>query len=237
MSTLQPPGPHDAALLLPWYINGTLAENEHRAVAAHLHECSTCRRELESIHEVRQQAHAVFAGSPVPARLHAEVMCRVKAQAPRRLQPGFTPSRSAAAPSSRRPPRPASSRTLLQSLVDALQSVRQPRWAAALAVLVIVVQAGALGWFALNARPEPQVRSRSVESSPTRISIVFNPQATEAEIRAAMTALGGRIVDGPSEEGAYLVELPSLAPTVLSQRLREMRARPGLVERIENAAP
>jgi anti-sigma factor RsiW len=210
MSTLQPPTPHDAELLLPWYVNGTLAESEHRAVEAHLRECAACSGELESVREVRQQAREVFANAPVPARLRAEVLSRVKAQASRR--------------------------TLWQSLVDAL-SVRPPRWAAALAVAIIVVQAGALGWFALQGTPEPQVRARSVESSAARIRIVFNPRATEEEIRAGLIALGGRIVDGPSPDGGYVVELPAVEPTVLSQRLRELRARPGLVERIENAAP
>jgi anti-sigma factor RsiW len=216
MSTPQPPALHDAALLLPWYINGTLTETEHRVVAAHLHGCAACCKELESIREVRQQARTIFASSPVPASLHTAVMSRVKAAAPRRLQP---------------------SRTLLQSLADALQALRPPRWAAALAVTIIVVQAGALSWFALNAGPEPQVRARSVESAAARIRIVFNPRATEGEIRAALIALGGRIVDGPSPEGDYVIELPTVAPTVLSQRLRELRARPGLVERIENASP
>jgi anti-sigma factor RsiW len=212
MTTLQSPAPHDAALLLPWYVNGTLAESEHRAVEAHLRECAACSGELDSIREVREQARGFFAASPVPARLRTEVLSRVKAQASR------------------------PSRTLLQSLADAL-AVRPPRWAAAAAVAIIVVQAGALGWFALNAGPEPQVRSRSVEAPHARIRIVFNPRAPEEEIRAGLIALGGRIIDGPSLDGAYVVELPAVEPTVLSQRLRELRARPGLVERIENAAP
>jgi anti-sigma factor RsiW len=237
MSTLQPPAVHDAALLLPWYLNGTLAESQHHEVAAHLDECAVCRGELESIREVRQQAREIFASSPVPTRLHAEVMSRVKEQAPQRLQPSFTPSQSASMAGSGRPPRPTGARTLLQSLGDVLQSMRAPRWASALAVMIIVVQAGALSWFALKESAEPQVRSRAMEAMPARISIVFNPRATEAEIRAALTALGGRIVDGPAHDGAYVIELPAVEPTVLSQRLRELRQRPGLVERIENAPP
>jgi anti-sigma factor RsiW len=237
MSTLQPPAPHDAALLLPWYLNGTLAESENREVAAHLDECAACRGELESIREVRQQAREIFASPAVPTRLHPEVMSRVKEQALQRWQPGFTPSQSASTPGSRRPPRPTGARTLLQSLADVLQGMRTPRWVAALAVSIIVVQAGALSWFALKESAEPQVRSRAVEAMPARIRIVFNPRATEEEIRAALTALGGRIVDGPVQDGAYVIELPAVEPTVLSQRLRELRQRPGLVERIENAAP
>ncbi len=237
MSTLQPPAVHDAALLLPWYLNGTLAESQHHEVAAHLHECAACRGELESIRQVRQQAREIFASPPVPMRLHDEVMSRVRARAPQRLQPSFTPGQSASMAGSRRPPRPTGARTLLQSLADLLQGTRTPRWVAALAVSIIVVQAGALSWFALQERAEPQVRSRAVEATPARISIVFNPRATEEEMRAALAALGGRIVDGPAQDGAYVIELPAVEPTVLSQRLRELRQRPGLVDRIENAAP
>ena len=35
--------------LLPWYLNGSLAEYEHKAVDDHLNECLVCRRELLSL--------------------------------------------------------------------------------------------------------------------------------------------------------------------------------------------
>jgi hypothetical protein len=209
----QPPGPHEAALLLPWYIGGTLGESERLFVEAHLRECVECRSELESVEDVRQRARVMFGSGPAPsARLHARVMARVRESQP-------------AAPSP------------LQSFAESFQWLLRPKWVPALAAMLIVVQAGALGWFALQGSPQPEVRTRSVEAAAARIRVVFNPRATEAEIRAALTALGGSIVDGPSPDGAYVVELPAVEPMVLSQRLRELRARPGLVERIENAAP
>jgi anti-sigma factor RsiW len=209
----QPPGPHEAALLLPWYVGGTLGDGERLFVEAHLRECAECRSELESVEDVRQRTRAMFGSGLAPsARLHAEVMARVRES-------------------------PPTAPTPLQSFAEALQWLLRPKWAPALAALLIVVQAGALGWFVLQGSPQPEVRTRSVEAAAARIRVVFNPNATEAEIRAALTALGGRIVDGPSADGVYVIELPAVEPTILSQRLRELRQRPGLVERIENAAP
>lgn len=227
----QPPDPHELALLLPWYAGGTLAEGERLMVEAHLRECAECRGELESIVSLRQSARAMFASAPGPsARLHAEVMARVRES----RRDAAAQTNAAKGTPQREAPR---SRSLLQSLAAAFQLLMRPSWAPALATFLIVVQAGMLGWLALQDGPQPQVHSRSVEPAAARIRIVFNPHATEQDIRVALTALGGRIVDGPSVDGAYVIELPAVEPTVLSQRLRELRARPGIVERIENAAP
>jgi anti-sigma factor RsiW len=224
----QPPEPHEPALLLPWYVAGTLAENERLMVEAHLRECPECRHELESVVSVRQSTRAMFEKAAAPSeRLHAEVMARV-----RESRRAATESGAASPQRSRATPRP-----LLQSIAEGLQLLMRPKWAPALAVLLIVVQAGVLTRIALQGSPEPQVQPRGIEVAAARIRIVFDPQATARDIRAALTALGGRIVDGPSPEGAYVIELPEVEPTVLGQRLRELRARPALVERIENVVP
>jgi anti-sigma factor RsiW len=203
-------------LLLPWYANGTLAEGERLKVEAHLRECAECRGELESVVSLRQDARAMFESEPAPsARLRSEVMARVRKS-----------RRGAAQP-----------RPFLESLATLFQPLMRPKWAPALAAMLIVVQAGMLGWFALQSSPQPEVQPRGVETAAARIRIVFNPHATEQDIRAALTALNGRIVDGPSADGGYVIELPAVEPTVLSQRLRELRERPGVVERIENVAP
>jgi hypothetical protein len=114
----------------------------------------------------------------------------------------------------------------------------RPAWAPALAVLLIIVQAGALAWLSYErSHNPPPVTARGIEPSAARIRIVFNPLATEQDIRSALRTLGGRIVDGPAPDGVYVIQLPAVAPTVLSQRLRALREQPGLVERIENATP
>lgn len=219
--------PHEAALLLPWFASGTLAREERLLVEAHLRECAECRNELETIMSIRERTPMMFASVPGPSeRLHTEVMARV-----RESRPDVRTEPTQREGTSRR-------RTLLQLLGASFQQLARPSWAPTLAVLLIIVQAGALSWLTLQPRgPGPGVQTRAIEASAERIRIVFNPRATEQDIRTALIALGSRIVDGPSPEGAYVIELPVVEPALLSQRLRELRTRPGLVEQIENAAP
>jgi len=230
---VKPPAPHEAALLLPWYLNGTLAEPERRLVAEHLVACEECRSELAMTEELRRRMQAMLAEAPSPsASLRAQVMRRLAEQ--RHSSSLRAPARalgSALAPvkHTRRP-----------GFAGFLRRLLQPDWAPAAAALLILVQAGAISWLAFESRPRPstsdgQITTRSVEpAAATRIRIVFNPRAVEADIRAALQALGGRIVDGPGEDAAYVIQLPAESPAVIAQRLRELRERPGLIERIEN---
>ncbi len=66
--------------MLPWYVNGTLGEQELRAVEAHLTTCMTCQRDVRTL---RQLAVAVQVASPRPT---ADLYARTVAQlAPRGL--------------------------------------------------------------------------------------------------------------------------------------------------------
>lgn len=56
-------GADDIKLLLPWYVNGTLAADERALVEQHLDHCHDCR---ESVGELRQIASAVMKGEPTP---------------------------------------------------------------------------------------------------------------------------------------------------------------------------
>jgi hypothetical protein len=219
-----PPDLHPAALLMPWYASGTLPERERLEVEDHLRTCAACRAELESVGVFRQRARALFEDQPIPERRMFEtVMSRVQQDA-------------SARPRSARdlPARPG----LLDALLQPLRVLMRPTWAPAVAVVLIVLQAGALAWLSYErSHAPPPVTSRGIEPAAARIRIVFNPRATEQDIRTALQTLGGRIVDGPSADGAYVIQLPAIPPPVLSQRLRVLREHPALVERIENATP
>lgn len=216
--TATPREPHEIALLLPWYLSETLAEEERELLEDHLLSCAACREELTSVSIQRQHLRAVFANAHMPpARLHEKVMGSVRAPPPareRRTSP-------------------------LQAVAEFFQALMRPGWAPTAAVVFIVLQAGTLSWLLIDDRmrdPTSSVTTRSVAPATTqpRIRVVFNPSATQLDIRTALLALGGRVVDGPTADGAYVIQLPAEAPTVLAQRLRELRERPGLVERIEN---
>ena len=49
--------------LLPWYVNGTLSDDEHRAIEDHLGRCEECRESVEALSRV---SHAIRNDSPAP---------------------------------------------------------------------------------------------------------------------------------------------------------------------------
>ena len=70
---------HPAATLLPWYLNGTLREEERQEVAQHLRECQPCRTELDELSRLRQQVKAAYADLPgVSPQVFRSVMATIR---------------------------------------------------------------------------------------------------------------------------------------------------------------
>jgi hypothetical protein len=49
--------------LLPWYVNGTLLDEEHRAIEDHIEGCRECRDSVEALSRI---SHAIRNDSPAP---------------------------------------------------------------------------------------------------------------------------------------------------------------------------
>jgi len=233
------PDVHEIVLLLPWYVNGKLAEGERIEVERHLSNCPECRLELESLSEVRTQTRELLAAVPGPPdRVRKAVMDQIRRSPAAAGEAGGVSEARRVRP---RPPGTAAAPGLLPRLAGAFGVLFRPQWAPALAVLLIVGQFGALAWLAQRpAVPGPQpggIIDRGVGTAPVRLSIVFGPSVSVREISEAIHELGGRIVDGPTPQGAFTIELQPASPQETSSRLRALRARPGLVVSIENATP
>jgi hypothetical protein len=56
------------------------------------------------------------------------------------------------------------------------------------------------------------------------IVVVFDPTTTEADLRRILRQVGARIVDGPSEANAYVLEVPAQRKDQALQALRAQRA-------------
>ena len=205
---------HPAALLLPWYVNGSLGDPERRGVEEHLVTCAACRGELASISQLREQTRAFFDEAPVPSPAARQaVMARLQ---PRVVQPGP-----------------------LDRLARIFQDLLTPKWAPAALMLVVVGQFAGLGWLAT--RPEggsgPATISRAVPTPAVRLKILFNPDVPTSTLQRTLRELGGRIVDGPTADGAFIVELTPDSPKVIGARIRSLREQPNLVQKIESATP
>ena len=77
---------------------------------------------------------------------------------------------------------------------------------------------------AIDARDKPAYRTLGIESrsvtSRNAVAVVFDPTATEAEIRRIVAGVGARIVDGPTATHAFVLELPSAQAERALQSLR-----------------
>ena len=69
--------------------------------------------------------------------------------------------------------------------------------------------------------------------APVRVALTFKDSTTEARIRAAIFALKGRLVDGPTTDGAYIVEVPAAETAALDARLQTLRQQSTAIRRAE----
>lgn len=56
--------------------------------------------------------------------------------------------------------------------------------------------------------PDAPYRTLSAAASPASLVVVFDPATTESDFRHTLRAAGARIVDGPTQANAYLLDVP-----------------------------
>lgn len=200
-----PPAVHPQALLLPWFLAGTLSEFEREAVNAHLSSCRGCQAELESVRASRALVRDALGPATLPSpSVQRRVLQSIGA-------PPQVTGRAGARP--RRHP------------------ARVGRVAAGVSIAVIGTQAVAILYLAdLRGRPPTPatiVMSRGLAPARTQLRLVLAPSATAGAIGELLRNLNAHIIDGPREGGAYLIELaPPVADGGASalDRLRSARA-------------
>jgi anti-sigma factor RsiW len=207
--------------LLPWHVNGSLAERERERVEAHLAACPRCQEEERVC---RQMAGAVARGGEVAPAPHPVQFQRVLA----RIEESEREERESA----------GGWRLLAPLRSLARETPRPLRGALVAQAAVILLLVGVLAWSsrrpgAAPASLPPAYRTLSnPEAAPVptvRLTVVFSPKATEKEIRELLQGIHGEITAGPSPGmGAYTVEVPAAgAPT--GAVLARLRSEPQVV--------
>lgn len=189
---------HTAQELLPWFVMGTLDEDDHAMVEAHVRACLICQRELEWQEQLRA-AHDDRVPDFDADRALAKLRIRIANSTPKpapRSAPWEMPWR-----------RPWT------------------QWALA-AQFIAIVALGTVAISARrDAAVDPPVYKalgQPVAAQTTaRLVVVFAPHATEAEIRAILRRSGTRIVDGPTSTDAYVL---AAAPEGAQHALDVLRA-------------
>jgi anti-sigma factor RsiW len=206
---------HEVTLdALPWYVNNTLEARERASVEAHLSGCAECRRELALLRAMAR-AEREPDREPLPD-LVDRVMDRIG------------------------PPRESLWRRLF-----APGSVWWPRLAVAELALLVALAAGVVvlsrevalqraGYEALTGEQQ------EVAGAVVRLRVAFDENVRLGEMRAALEAVGARIVSGPSAVGFYVVSVRVREGQTPGQALEQaaalLRGRANVVRFVE-AAP
>lgn len=202
--------PHLATeALLPWLLNDTLTSAERSEVEAHLRSCAQCRAELAQ--QKQLQLHYSDTATPDPALDIDAAFAR-----------------------------------LLPRLDD--QPVRSPRrplwarqpvswWQLGLAVqmgVILALSSALLLQLKPTTQNEDAPAYRGLAATAQRATgdalVVFEPNASEAQVRATLQRAGARIVDGPTAAGAFVVRFDD-DPT--AAMLASLRSDPAIV-RVES---
>lgn len=191
---------NDVALLLPWYVAGTLDEADRRRVERFLAEHPEQGEHLRAIEEEREATHVLASALPLPSAGSLDAILAQTRREPRR-EASRPPARAQV------PARGAVARGLA-AISGWLEALSPPMRGAAIAALALlaVAQAGIIG--ALVGTPaETPFRVATGETivvaSETQLLAMFAPDANAAQIAALLTEIDARIVDGPRAGGVF----------------------------------
>lgn len=197
--------------LIPWYVNGSIAENERQRVDAHLSLCADCRSDLALERSVYQGMRAETAVEYMPAvslkRLQARldgIDAAASVDLPAALPVAQTPGRAAV-------PWHGALAASIAVMAVALSLLAADRW----------LQARAR-----TTRPDYYTVTTAVPRSPGEvIRAVFSPNITLVELQALLDEAQLRIVSGPTEAGVYSLAANSRRPVNSSLALLRGHAK------------
>jgi anti-sigma-K factor RskA len=176
-----------ADVLLPWFVNGTLEDEERALVEQHLSQCERCRREVEWL----QELHAACAGvSTAVPHLRERLMRRTTSGIAGRFQARWQRAHSWS------------------------RAVMAAQLAAILVLGAVVVGDETRAPYRTLGAADSTARA------PASLVVVFDPAVTELDLRRILRAVGARIVDGPTQANAYLLDV---APGAREQAIRALQ--------------
>ena len=204
--------------ILPWYVNGTLAGDEHEFVARHILRCPTCADEVVRCHSI---ATAVRSAEAAPSTPSAEHLARLMERIDRE-------STSAA---------PERWQIRVREWIEKIRLAFQEtpslfRWALAGETAAIVLLAATImmqGSVAPSFYQTLSDAGSSSKSGRVHLQVVFADDITEREIRTLLSSIGATIVAGPTPMAVYTVALIAgdrEVPERTQETLALLRAHP-----------
>lgn len=176
----------EAARLLPWYVNGTLAAADVERVTRHLERCAICRDDVAHERALRDEMKAPGGVEFAPQMGLERTLARIDEL-------------------TREPP------AAVTSMTPQRRRVTPTQWLAA-AVVVQAIGLGVLGASVAGrgtsgAASYTTLSSGSPVATGPRIRAVFASAMPVADLRSLLATHGLSIVEGPSEAGVFTLAM------------------------------
>ncbi|MCA9472745.1 MAG: zf-HC2 domain-containing protein [Nitrospirales bacterium] len=232
------PTTHQQAILLPWYVAGTLDDREKLEVETHLKNCETCRMEFDEIQRTQLAVKAAIGErqGPSPAVL-TKVMSRIREE-------------KASAQHTTSQPVHEHDPGLWSRLESWLQSLFATPWVPVLATALIVGQSAFLltnlGGPSSGSDPAGQgpgpIIERGIPKAPTpvhtsRLQVTFAESATQGDIQSLLRTIEAQVTRGPLPDGSYILTIPTTNHTQIQDSLQTLLAKPQLIRSAISVSP
>ena len=178
--------------LLPWYINNTLDPVEQANVRNHVKFCITCRIELNQQQQLVENMQKIDLMEQISQVSFAQLKAKIEKQPNLRTPVNHSETKNDAFFSSR----------------QFLGFVQYTALAASLLLLSLPFMLGSLIDIT-ELRSDYRTLANPVvgEESTNLLRIVFSDPSDPEQINAILNRVSGRIINGPSDNGVYLVQV------------------------------
>ena len=198
--------------LLPWVVNGRLAQDDEDWVARHIEECADCRSEVQAQERLQSVLVNDARVEYAPSASFQKLATRIEEL--ERQMPDASPAERVRVARPRAP------------------SPRLPRWLlAALAGqgAVVVALAVLVAWQNMDRMMAPRFQTLTSEANPAAIRgnlrVVLAPSVSVAELRKLMGSVNAQIVAGPTDAGVWTLAVPYAASSAdFSSAVERLRA-------------
>lgn len=182
--------PQDAEELLPWYVTGRVSREEAKGIEAALKSMPDLAGKLAQVQREREAAARSAEGvEPAPPETLQRLLQQVEAT--RQIRVPRMEARSGPG-----------------GWFKAAWS-RAAVWQAAFAAASVVILALAVRIYNPPAPNGLGVTGNINHTQGAVLLVTFRPTATSSDIGSLLSSLNARIVDGPTPEGSYSVQIPA----------------------------
>lgn len=201
----------EVSALLPWYVNGSIGEQDRQKVDAHLPACVGCRDDLAQELRVYRGMTAETAVEYMPAASLKRLQARLDGSGAVETVNVAPQARSVAAPVRRSMPWLGVMAASIAVMAVALSLLAADRW------LQLRAHAAQSNYYTVTT-PAPRLPGEVIRA-------VFSPTITLVELQSILDEAQLRIISGPTEAGVYSLAAKSSRPVSSSLALLRGHAK------------